>query len=279
MIVAVSAMVVSCGDSSIPVYNEQYNAVRFAGVIPDPDSGNNESGITYYNFSFVEEPGAETHLFEIPVYVTGKGMPEDTKVGYEIDTDNTNAPDGSYEILSASIPQGECKGSIVVRLIKTPELEGEVTYTLALRLVASDELMLGDSRYVNSRMTWSNNLPFPNHNNLVRSYNMLIAGMPVATSTSKNAMSTNGLMAIVGALGWDDWDDPDAHPGLRVNNSETYGYYKYLPQYSMIYLNSVYIVYSRQVGEWLENYEKEHGAPLLHNGGVLEGQPVRARYY
>lgn len=276
MIAATAVMVVSCGDSSIPDYNGDYTAVRFAGVSPDPDYGNNSGGVTYYNFSFVDEPEADTYLYDIPVYLTGRDLDADTRVSYEIDIDNTTAPAGSYEVVGAMIPAGKRNGAITVRLVKTDELQGEVTYTLALRLLSSDELMTGDSRYLNSRVTWSNNLPLPTNTQHIRSYNMLIAGHPTATSTASTYMSTNGLMAIVAAMDWNDWDDPVAHPG-QYNNA-AYGNYKYLPRYSYIYLNNIYMVYSRMVGEWLDKYEKQHGAPLLHNGGLLDGQPVKARY-
>lgn len=271
-------MMASCGDSSIPAYNDEYTAVRFAGVTPDPDYGNNTGGVTLYNFSFVDEPGADSYVYQIPVYLTGKNLAKDTKVSYQIDAEHTTAPAGAYEIVDASIPAGERNGFISVRLVKTPELEGETAYTLALQLVPSSELMVGDSRYLNSRLSWSNNLPLPTHRNHVYSYNFLMDGAPSYMSTSSAYMSTNGLLAIVAALGWDDWDDPEAHPG-QYNNATTYYSYKYLPRYSYIYLNNVFMVYSRMVGEWLEQYEQEHGAPLLHNGGALEGQPVRARYY
>ncbi len=277
IIAAVSALIVSCGDSSIPCYNEEYTAIRFAGVAPDPDYGNSNGGLAMYDFSFVTEPEADTYLYEIPVYLTGKELEKDTEVNYETDTEKTTAPEGSYETVSAMIPAGKRNGSIAVRLIKTEELQGEMTYTLALRLLPSDELMVADSYYLNCRLTWSNNLPLPTHNNHVRSYNMLIAGTSTFSSTSKTYMSTNGLMAIVAALDWNDWDDPVAHPGQN-NNATTYYSYKYLPRYNYIYLNSIYVVYSRMVGEWLDEYEKQHGTPLLHNGGLLDGQPVKARY-
>ncbi len=277
IIVAVAAMTVSCGDSSIPDFNEEYSAVRFAGIAPDPDFRNHQVELTIYNFSFVNVPEASSYLYEIPVYLIGKELKNDTKVNFEIDAEASTAPEGSYEIVSAMIPAGSRNGSIAVRLFKTPELEGEVTYALSFHLLPSEGLNIGDSRYLTSRLVWNNNLPLPTHNNIIRSYNFLMAGTPSFSSTSAAYMSTNGLLAIVAALGWDDWDDPVAHPG-QYNNATTYMSYKYLPRYSYIYLNNIYMVYSRMVGEWLDNYEKEHGEPLLHNGGLLEGQPVKSRF-
>lgn len=277
LIAAIAVMTASCGDSSIPTFDDEYTAVRFAGVYPDPDYGNNSGNITRYNFSFVDQPQYDTYLFEIPVYVSGNALSKDTNVNYEIDTENTTAPVGSYEIVSAVIPAGERNGTITVRINKTAELQGEVSYTLVVRLLPSDELMTGDSRYLTGMLTWSNNLPLPPHNNLIRTYHMLIAGEANFVSTSAANITTNGLSAIVGALGWNDWDDPEAHPG-QANNNATYAYYKYLPRYTYIYATGIYVIYSRMVGEWLQEYEKEHGAPLLHNGGKFDGQPVKARY-
>ncbi len=276
LIVATAVMMASCGDSSIPEFNEEYTAIRFTGLNSDPDYGNYLSGTITYNFSFIDEPTSDTYLYEVPVYLVGKYLNKDTKVNFEIDAENSTAPEGSYEIVSAMIPAGERNGAIAIRLFKTPELEGDVSYSLSLHLLPSDELNTGDSRYLTCHLSWNNDLPLPTHNHHKYSYNFLMAGTPNFQSTSNAYMSTNGLLAIVAALGWNDWDDPVAHPG-QANNA-TYLYYKYLPRYAYIYVNSVYMIYSRKVGEWLDQYEKEHGAPLLHNGGLLEGQPVKARY-
>ena len=273
---AAAVTTVSCGDSSIPGFNADYNSVRFAGISPDPDFGNNSGGVTRYNFSFVEHPESDEYVYEIPVYVSGNLLEKDTEVNYEVDVENTTAPDGSYVIESAMIPAGERSGAISVRIYKTDELQDEVTYTLALSLLPSSELMISDNRYISGRLTWSNNLPLPTHNHHKYSYNFLMAGTPSFSSTSDAYMSTNGLLAIVAALGWDDWDDPEAHPGQ--SNTDAYNNYKYLPRYSFIYLNNIYMIYSRMVNEWLVEYEQEHGQPLLHNGGELIGQPVEARY-
>lgn len=274
---AAAMMMTACGDSPVPEYNEEYTAIRFAGVTPDPDYDYNSDNITRYNFSFVDHPEDETFAYQIPVYLTGKYLTKDTRIGYEVDAENTTAPANSYQIESAVVPAGERNGYITVKLVKTEELQGDVTYSLALRLLPSAELKLSDKRYLNCRLEWTNNLPLPTHNNHLRSYNMLIAGMANFASTSNACLSTNGLLAIVAALGWNDWDDPVAHPG-QYNNATTYYSYKFLPRYSYIYVNNIYMVYSRMVGEWLEKYEAEHGAPLLHNGGKLDGKPVQARY-
>ena len=96
------------------------------------------------------------------------------------------------------------------------------------------------------------------------------------TSTSINNYSTSAHMAIVEALGWNDWGNAEIH-GTQANPANYDNYYDYLPNFNYIYSNEHYKIYAKKLDAYLKEYEAEHGEPLLHDGGGLVGQPVQAR--
>ena len=167
-------------------------------------------------------------------------------------------------------------GAIKVRLHNAEELSS-TTYTLRFQLQESEELRLGPSPYLNSELSWNNSIPAPTNSNIIRSYNLLIAGQASNVSTSPSCISSNALKAIYAATGWDDWDDPTKH--TIHNGSDTYGYYKYLPRYTAIYNGDAYKAYAKVIADYLEQYKTEHGEELLHDSGSLQGEPVTARTY
>ena len=276
---AFAATAISCGEAAIPEFDAAFNSVRFAGVSgadPDYASYNSSDRLSYYNFSFIDVPDATEYVYDIPVYISGVVFDRDVTVNFEVDAENTSAPEGSYEIVSAVIPAGKRIGALSIRIFRTPELM-EQSYTLALHLLPSDELQTSDSRFLNTRFSWNCLIPFPPNNNYNRTYNLIIKSPVAETSTSAAYISANALLAIVAATGWDDWDTPENHPDWP-STSGTYWTYKYLPHYAVVYTSGAYKAYSLKVSKYLEQYEREHGEPLLHDSGTLIGQPVEARY-
>jgi hypothetical protein len=110
------------------------------------------------------------------------------------------------------------------------------------------------------------------------SYNMLINSSLSFSSNSNKNYSTSAHLAIVDALGWDDWGDAEVH-GTQANTAAYDNFYNYLPRYTWIYTGDLYKAYAKKLDDYLKAYEAEHGAPLLHDGGNLNGQPVQARQY
>ena len=274
-----AAGITACGDAEIMTYDAQYDAVRFTGASPQDTLNmafSSTDRCSYMNYSFIETPFAESTEYAIPVFLIGKPAASDRTVAYRIDPEKTTAPEGSYEILSASIPAGKSMGAIKVRLLNAEELSS-TTYTLRFQLQESEELRLGPCPHLTSELSWNNSIPAPTNTNIIRSYNMLIAGQASFVSTSPSCISSNALKAIYAATGWDDWDDPTKH--TIHNGSETYGYYKYLPRYQAIYTGDAYKAYTKVVADYLEQYREEHGEALLHDSGSLQGEPVTARTY
>ncbi|MBO5601825.1 MAG: DUF4843 domain-containing protein [Prevotella sp.] len=278
-------VVVGCSKDDVDVYDEENAAVRFVTSGTSWPRVELEMGgisyssnewLLYNNFTFLDDPMATQHDYDIPLVLIGKTSSRDRKVGYSIEPETT-APEGSYEIVEAVIPADSLYGHIRVRVFNVEELS-DSTYELRIRLTSSEDLAAGPKQYITDHFSWNNQITAPSNNNHIRTYNMLVAGMASFISTSMACYSPNALRAIVAATGWDDWDDYDVH-GTQYNNATTYKSYKYLPRYSWIYSDQSYMGYAAKLRDWLKSYEEKNGSPLLHDAGNLKGKPVEARSY
>lgn len=272
--VALAGVLAGCGNSDIPYYDSEANAVRFSSLATDGYS----DGTLYQNYSFAANPLDEYATVDLPLVLVGNTADHDRTVSVSVDTENSTAEEGSYAIEECVIPADTIYGHVRLKLYN---VTGDSTYVLKLKLNASDELKLGPSSYLTASVSWNNSLPAPPNNNVRRTYNMLIKGIASPTSTSTAYYSTNALKVIVAALGWDDWDDPDAHP--EYSNFSSYfksaGYYKYLPNYRLLLIDGAYTSYSAKIGEYIDQYNSTHDTPLLHDAGQLMGQPIESRYH
>ena len=254
-VLAAAICAISCETDEIPTYDAAYDAVRFTGIVGgnrgqgDPDGAlfTSSDSCSRYTYSFIDTPLADSYDFELPVYLIGNPSSKDRTVGYEVDPELTNAPDGTYEILSATIPAGAVVGAIRIRLQNV--VPDEESYAIALRLKPSDELMVGNAKYLKTILSWNNSIPWPSHAQHIATYN--------------------------------DWDDRSVH-GAYYNNPTTYKGYKYLPRYAVLsaMMGNAQMAYALVIAEYLEQYKAEHGGqPLLHDAGAKKGQPVTARTY
>ena len=281
MLVAAALMVVSCSTDDIDTYNEQENAIRFPGASGKDTyySGYSsaDGGMYVGSYSFIKNPMADWDEYQLPVNVIGMVSDKDRKVSVMVVEEGTTAPEGTYEILEGVIPAGEREGFVGIRIANTAELQ-TTSYQLKVMLQETEDFKLGPKGYLTAMLMWNNNLPAPTNSNLKRSYNMLVYSSLAFTSTSLNNYSTSAHMAIVDALGWDDWGDAEVH-GSQANGANLDNYYDYLPRYTWIYTGDLYKAYAKKLDDYLKAYEAEHGEPLLHDGGNLIGQPVQARQY
>lgn len=283
LLMAMALMAVSCSTDDIDTYDVEENAIRFPGV-----SGGT-TGDTYYSgysaadgvyegsYSFIKNPMAEWEEFQLPVNVIGMLSDKDRKISVEVLEEGTTAPEGSYEILESVVPAGEREAFIRIKIANTAELQ-TTSYQLKVKLLETSDFKLGPKEFLTAVLRWNNNLPAPTNSNLKRSYNMLVYSSLAFTSTSLNNYSTSAHMAIVDALGWDDWGNSEVH-GSQANGASYDNYYDYLPRYTWIYTGDLYKAYAKKLDDYLKAYEAEHGEPLLHDGGKLIGQPVQARQY
>lgn len=283
MLAVMAFMAISCSTDDIDTYLVEENSIRFPGVTGGTNgdtyySGYNSSDRLFYgSYSFIENPTAEWEEYLIPLNVIGTISDVARTVNVQVVEEGTTAPQSAYEIVEAVIPAGEGEGFIRIKIANTPELQSQ-TYQLKLTLQESADFKLGPKEYLNAMLMWNSILPAPTNNNLKRSYNMLIHSSLAFTSTSLNNYSTSAHLAIVDALGWDDWGDATVH-GSQANTANYDNYYNYLPRYTWIYAGDLYKAYAKKLDDYLKAYEAEHGSPLLHDGGNLIGQPVQARQY
>lgn len=283
LLTVMAFMAISCSTDDIETYMVEENSIRFPGVTGGTNGDTYYSGydssdrLFYGSYSFIENPTAEWEEYLIPLNVIGTISDVARTVNVQVVEEGTTAPQSAYEIVEALIPAGEREGFIRIKIANTPELQSQ-TYQLKLTLQESADFKLGPKEYLNAMLMWNCILPAPTNNNLKRSYNMLIHSSLAFTSTSLNNYSTSAHLAIVDALGWDDWGDATVH-GTQANTANYDNYYNYLPRYTWIYTGDLYKAYAKKLDDYLKAYEAEHGSPLLHDGGKLIGQPVQARQY
>lgn len=277
MMAAISA---SCSKDDIDTYNVNYSSVRFASK--NLQSTEDTLGGSYQasdstlrcTFSFIDCPDSDSYTYDVPLVLIGKTADYDRKVNVEIDAARSNAKD--YEIVSASIPANQNVGSVKVKFQKTEALT-DSTYELYMHLLPSDDFMASPDSYSKAYLAWNNQITLPTGSRLVRTYNMLIKSSLSFVSSNSAVVSPNAMRAIVAALGWNDWDDVSVH-GYKANRASTH-YYKYLPAYTWIYVDSSYKGYAATLADYLAEYEQTHGTPLLHDAGAYKGRPVEARQY
>ena len=279
MLVAVALMAFSCSTDEIDFYNVEENAIRFPGMTGDTYYSGYSSADGYFfgSYSFIENPTAEWEEYLLPVNIIGMVSDSERKIAVTVVEEGTTAPDGTYEILGGSIAAGEREGFVRIKLANAEELKS-TSYQVKVKLQETADFKLGPKQFLTAVLTWNSILPAPTNNNLKRSYNMLVYSSLAFTSTSLNNYSTSAHLAIVDALGWDDWGDAEVH-GSQANTASYDNCYNYLPRYTWIYTGDLYKAYAKKLDEYLKAYEAEHGEPLLHDGGGLVGQPVQARSY
>ena len=279
MLVAVAMMAFSCSTDDIDFYNVEENAIRFPGMAGDTYYSGYSSADGYFfgSYSFIENPTAEWEEYQLPVNVIGMVSDAERKIDVTVVEEGTTAPDGTYEILGGSIAAGEREGFIRIKIANVEELKS-TSYQVKVKLQETADFKLGPKQFLTAVLAWNSILPTPTHKELKMTYNMLVNSKVGYSSTSINYYSTSAHLAIVDALDWDDWGDAKAHPG-QSNNASIDNFYNYLPRYRWIYSGEVYKAYAKKLDEYLKAYEAEHGEPLLHDGGLLVGQPVQARQY
>lgn len=270
-------LAISCKRSEIPTFNKGYNAVRFPYRTTDkgnkePVGFSEERDVFQKNYSFFQTPDEESHIVSIPLYLIGLKSNRDRISKVEVVEKETTAPIGSYELIEALIPANDSVGHLKVKVFNIPQLkEGQLD--LALRLLDSPELLAGPSRHTKAILSWSIRLPRPTNEAYFTTYNSIIDGSSSSDATTDEYFSPNALETIVKALGWTDLDDKEKYP--KTYNEDGY---KYLMHRTNSYKGRV--AYARTVADYIEKYNRENPAtPLLHDAGILKGQPVKARSY
>lgn len=270
IVILLLLLIGGCSKEEIKTYNEEFATVTF------PWTGFGLRTYPGYNtvtkkfeqvYSFWSNPDEDKVIVDLPLEVVGDIRSYDRQVNYKVDMDSSFLIDGCYKILDAKIPAGEAFGNIRIELAKLPELE-TLTCVLELVLEASSDFVKGPQEYTRLRFTWDNQLPMPRSGTFYcRTYNYLInAGQSMNLSTY-DYYSKNAHKAILEALDW-PWE---SEKWPAYNNRDPLG----LTFYSTAQTNAYYDL----LNAYLVAYEKLHGEPLLHDGGLAKGQPVVARKF
>ncbi|PXZ43982.1 hypothetical protein DMB45_08405 [Sanguibacteroides justesenii] len=269
-IFALGLLVAGCSKEEIPTYNEEFPSVTFpwTGIGIKTYPGYNTTTKKFEKvYSFWSDPNEEKVIVDIPLEVIGDVRSYDRKVNCTLDLDSCTLIEGSYKILEAVVPAGEAFGKISIEVTKLPALETE-TCVLELVLTTSDDFAKGPKEYIRAKFMFDNQLPMPRSGTFYcRTYNYLIAAGQSMNLANYNYYSKNAHKAILEALDW-PWES-DKWPAY--NNRDPLG----LTFYSTAQTNAYYDL----LNAYLEAYEEVHGEPLLHDGGLAKGQPVKARKF
>lgn len=266
---------VSCKRSEIPTYQEVYNAVRFPYKTQEksnkePEGYSKEREAFLVSYSFFGNESAESHTLSIPLYLIGYESDQDRKVSLEIVKEETNAPAASFTIKEALIPANKRIGHLQVELKNLPELK-ERNIEVAYRIMPSKDLLAGPHKHTKVIVSWGIRLPKPTSKDYLETYNTLIDAAPSPSDQTAEYFSLSALEVIVHALDWTDWDSKEKH-GKQYNPDG----YKYLPYVG--YIKMTKRALARTIDDYIRDYNAKHpNAPLIHDGGKLEGQPIRAR--
>lgn len=269
-----------CKKSEIPLYDNQYDAVRYAW---QEEGNKEEKGIDLdmqifrASYSFISTPDAESYDYQLPVELIGHIADKDRVVAYKVDKEKTTAPDGSYEILGAHIPAGKRSGKLTVKLKNSDALRSE-DYRLYIQLVKSDDLEAGPRVANMAELLWTRRVLPPTFPIFFRTYNALINSRLSWNSQEKDCFSFKALEVIVQALDWTDWGDTKKHG--NKGNGPRYNNYNYLPRPDVIVSGDFHKGYALKLKAYIDQYNEKHpNDPLIHDGGELEGKPIEVRNY
>lgn len=259
-----------CSKEGINTFDETYATVTVPWNSVDVSTypGYNAATRTFVqSYSFWNNPEEEVMVIHIPLKLVGDVRDYDRAVGYSILTDSSRLLEGSYRVLDAVIPAGERYGYMALELPRLSQLD-DTTCMMDIRLNASEHFVAGPEEYSRIVFSWDNQLPMlPTGTFYARTYNFLINAGQSMNLANYNYYSRNAHRAILAALGW-PWQ---AERWPQYNRTDPDGY--------MFYNTVTTNAYYNLLQKYLDDYEEEHGTPLLHDGGLAINQPVRARRF
>jgi len=251
---------VGCQQDEIPYYSAEESALRFPGVIGGQQGDtlfrNYNNGLFSLWYSFVFNPGAEYADIEVPIILMGLPYAKDISINVSVMPHEGNAVAGQFDLIGGSIPAGKTKGNFTIRVKNAPELDN-TTRQLHLSINATQDYKCGPEEYLHAVVYWNNEIVPPTVANQIRTYNMMIAGNANFIATTLTHYSPRAHKVVLAATGWED-----------------------MPLYTVVYAGNLYIGYARKVEAYIADYNAAHpSAPLLHDAGALDGQPIQARKY
>lgn len=227
--VGIIVLLVSCQKEEIMVYRQE------AGLLWAQASG---------GYSFFDDPGQNTHIYQIRVVTTGDSAAYDRHFSCAVVENDTNykntAKMEQYKLLEGTILAGKFEGYIPIEIIYTPDMD-DSSFVLNLKLLPNVEFPLGafDNRYFVLSMTnklvkpenWSSLIYYLGEPFSTDWYNFIldVIGMryipyPIAKEGDK-PWEYNEMLANVGKIKSELLKYNLAHPDdpLRHNDGENAG--------------------------------------------------------
>ena len=272
LLLAVSSLV-ACKEQDVEIFDTP--SASFPGISVADKQVYTSYSVAYKSYdvvySFATAPlGTETVIVEMPLKVNGLAVDYDREVAWEVSEQGTTASSEHYKILDAVIPAGEIYGRLRVEIKKHANLDNE-SDSITLYIRDSKDLPAGPKEYTKGTLVFNNTLPgIPTiSSHYAGTYNYFILSNSSKAAGNLKAYSPNAHKAILEAMGW-----PAGFWG-RYNQTNRYDIYN--KPYIAFYDGLRTYQWQARLKAYLEEYEREHGEPLLHNAGTCKGLPVVAR--
>lgn len=223
----VTIVTVGCEEQDVVSFDTDLHAVNF-----ELQEGKDAPDL--YEFSFTTHLGENEAEAEIGVFITGMPADYDREVKAEVVEESSTASPENYELLGGIVKAGEVSGKYRIRVKNRTELQTKYD-TVTLRLVPTADFEVGNIENSQVTFRWSDQVIKPDCWAIIS-----LMVMPV--------FSPNAMKALMAATGKTEF-----YYGQIVDGEA---------RYDMDIVNGTYKL---MLQLYLEQYEKEHGEPLLHD--------------
>lgn len=143
LLVAISFAFFACSEDDLKTYNSEHY-VFFT----------TKDGVDTTKFSFTHFPLEEEHIVQFEINLIGDPLDEDTEYSLCVIDSLTTVKKDQYKMLSPVFRAGQTKDTLEVTLVKTDDLENDVTLVLALN--ANDHFEPGLAGMRQVKVTFNN---------------------------------------------------------------------------------------------------------------------------
>ena len=196
---------------------------------------------TTQTYSFLANP-EDLKIIEIPVRIMGNAVDYERNFNVEV-IEETNVPEGSYEIVGGYVEAGEFEGVLEVKVFNAPALENSEA-SITLELTSSEDFNAGNIGSRQYILNWTDQVVVP----AWTYYRYFFTAVP----------SPAAYRAIVESTGLTQFTLND-YRALGPVGAQAMG-----------------TTFGNYVKQWnLDNPDD----PLIHDGGPQEGEPIVPLYY
>lgn len=195
-------------------------------------------------YSFIVNPEA-SYIQEIPVAIAGDSSAADRIFQVEVVKDSlTTASPDQYVILEGRVEAGKFEGVLPVQLNKSEALDNE-TVSLKLRLVPSEDFILGNIESRTFVVRWTNQVIVPTWSVYYRTYFTSVG----STAAFRIFIETTGMTQFLAS----------DYAALGVAGVEAL---------------------ATKFGDYIKQWNLDHPEDILvHDDGAAKGEPIEPIYY